>query len=46
MIQGRSNAEIAEQLAVEPSTVKSHVRAILRKLGAVNRVEAIAAASR
>jgi DNA-binding CsgD family transcriptional regulator len=45
MVQGRSNAEIAEQLAVEPSTVKSHVRAILRKLGAVNRVEAIAAAS-
>jgi DNA-binding CsgD family transcriptional regulator len=45
MVQGRSNADIAEQLAVEPSTVKSHVRAILRKLGAVNRVEAIAAAS-
>ncbi len=43
MVQGRSNAEIAEQLAIEPSTVKSHVRAILRKLGAVNRVEAIAA---
>jgi DNA-binding CsgD family transcriptional regulator len=46
MAEGRSNANIAEQLAVEPSTVKSHVRAILRKLGAVNRVEAIAAASK
>jgi len=33
-------------LAVEPSTVKSHVRAILRKLGAVSRVEAITAASK
>jgi DNA-binding CsgD family transcriptional regulator len=44
--QGRSNAAIAERLAIKPSTVKSHVRAILRKLGAVNRVEAITAASR
>jgi len=40
--RGWSNAQIADQLAVQPSTVKSHVRAILRKLGAVNRVEAIA----
>lgn len=46
MIRGRSNAEIGAQLAVEPSTVKSHVRSILRKLGAVNRVEAIAVALR
>jgi DNA-binding CsgD family transcriptional regulator len=44
MARGRSNAAIAEQLAVTPSTVKSHVRNILRKLGAVNRVEAIAIA--
>ena len=42
MRQGYSNAQIADRLAVQPSTVKSHVRAILRKLGAVNRVEAIA----
>jgi LuxR family transcriptional regulator, regulator of acetate metabolism len=45
MVLGRSNAAIAEQLAVSTSTVKSHVRSILRKLGAVNRVEAIAAVS-
>jgi DNA-binding CsgD family transcriptional regulator len=44
MARGRSNAAIAEQLAITPSTVKSHVRNILRKLGAVNRVEAIALA--
>jgi DNA-binding CsgD family transcriptional regulator len=44
MVRGQSNAAIAERLAVTPSTVKSHVRNILRKLGAVNRVEVIALA--
>jgi DNA-binding CsgD family transcriptional regulator len=41
MSQGKGNDAIAEQLAVTRSTVKSHVRNILRKIGAVNRAEAI-----
>lgn len=39
--EGASNAEIAEQLFITVETVKSHVKNILRKLGAVNRSEAI-----
>jgi DNA-binding CsgD family transcriptional regulator len=38
---GASNAEIAETLFIATETVKSHVKHILRKLGAVNRSEAI-----
>ncbi|MDT5080282.1 MAG: hypothetical protein QOJ80_4919 [Mycobacterium sp.] len=38
---GASNAEIADTLFVAVETVKSHVKHILRKLGAVNRSEAI-----
>jgi DNA-binding CsgD family transcriptional regulator/GAF domain-containing protein len=38
---GATNAQIADQLVVSESTVKSHVRHILRKLGAVNRAQAI-----
>ncbi|MDV2477066.1 LuxR family transcriptional regulator [Rhodococcus zopfii] len=38
---GRSNAEIAEELVISVFTVKSHVKKILRKLGALNRSEAI-----
>ena len=41
MVQGLGNAAIAERLVVSRSTVKSHVRNILRKLEAVNRAEAI-----
>lgn len=38
---GASNAEIADELFITVETVKSHVKKILRKLGAVNRSEAI-----
>jgi DNA-binding NarL/FixJ family response regulator len=38
---GRLNREIAEQLGVAASTVDFHVRNVLEKLGARNRVEAI-----
>lgn len=41
MAKGHANDAIAERLAVTRSTVKSHVRSLLRKLGAVNRAEAI-----
>lgn len=41
MVAGLSNAEIAERLVVALPTVKSHVRAVLRVSGAVNRSDAL-----
>ncbi|AII08486.1 LuxR family transcriptional regulator [Rhodococcus opacus] len=38
---GKSNTEIADELVISVFTVKSHVKKILRKLGAMNRSEAI-----
>ena len=37
---GMSNDEIAQALTVAKSTVKSHVKAILRKIHAKNRTQA------
>lgn len=37
--KGRSNAEIAEELFISLSTVKTHVASLMMKIGARNRVE-------
>lgn len=42
MAKGYGNAAIARDLVIVPGTVKTHVKAVMRKLGAANRTEAIA----
>jgi DNA-binding CsgD family transcriptional regulator len=42
MVAGRSNREIAAELHLSPETVKGYVGRVLRKLGASNRVDAVA----
>jgi len=39
--RGRTNAEIAEELYISLSTVKTHLAAMMSKLGARNRVEMV-----
>jgi two-component system, NarL family, response regulator LiaR len=46
MVEGLNNTEIAERLVVSPSTIKSHVSHILRKLDVTSRTEAAALAVR
>jgi DNA-binding NarL/FixJ family response regulator len=46
LVHGRLNKEIGVSLAISERTVKFHVRSILNKLGASNRTEAVALATR
>ena len=46
MCRGLTNADIAKLLAISPDGVKFHITAILAKLGAANRSEAVALALR
>ena len=40
LIEGLTNAEIAERLVVSPRTAEHHVAAVLAKIGAPSRREA------
>jgi two-component system nitrate/nitrite response regulator NarL len=41
---GETNAEIAAAMGLAPNTVKAYLQSLMRKLGARNRVEALACA--
>jgi NarL family two-component system response regulator LiaR len=46
IVEGKSNAHVAESLGISLSTARFHVSTILSKLGAANRAEAAALAVR
>jgi DNA-binding NarL/FixJ family response regulator len=41
MSTGAGNGEISRRLVITEATVKSHVKHLLRKLGAANRAQAV-----
>ncbi|MHB9131215.1 MAG: response regulator [Armatimonadota bacterium] len=41
LADGRSNKEIADQLSISEGTVKTHINALLRKLDAADRTQAV-----
>jgi NarL family two-component system response regulator LiaR len=41
MVEGLTNAQIADQLYIQPATVKNHVSNIYSKLGSASRTEAV-----
>ena len=41
---GRTNSEVADELSIMPTTVKTYLKNAMRKLGTRNRVETIHAA--
>lgn len=46
MAQGLDNRAVAERLSIGYATVRTHVRSVLRKLGAGSQLEAVAKATR
>ncbi len=46
LAEGASTANASEQLGISSATLRAHVQAILRKLGAHSRLEAVAEAAR
>lgn len=46
LASGATNAQIGVRLSIAPSTVKSHLRNLYKKLGAANRAEAVALAAK
>jgi NarL family two-component system response regulator LiaR len=46
LVEGLSNAQIAERLMISPATVRYHVSGVLSKLGASTRAEAVSLAWR
>ncbi|MDE2571118.1 MAG: response regulator transcription factor [bacterium] len=46
IVEGLANADIAQRLSISEETVKSHVKAILRKLGARDRAQVVGIALR
>jgi DNA-binding NarL/FixJ family response regulator len=46
LVAGGSNSDIALRMRISENTVRNHVHAVLRKLGAANRTDAVAIALR